>query len=449
MLDVVTNQVRLCDGVTRRNFLRAGYLGLGGMSLGQLMQLRSQAGPTKAKNTSIILLWQVGGPSHLETYDMKPDAPTGYRGPFGKIRTSVPGMEVCDLLPMHTQRADRFSLIRSCTHKHAGHNEGHCMTLTGYPKWDEGRHLPIHPECGAVVNRLFGQCRNGMPVTVGMGAKHYGYVPGTTAGYWGPAFNGPVVDRGLPNASPTVDGRRLDDRRGLLASLDNVRRARDNSGNMDALDNFNNQAFDIITGNKANTAFDLEKETQKTRDRYGKGWGQQALLARRLVEAGVSFVTVGVPGGKVVYNWDDHAVNGDLPTAMQERLPGYDQAVTALIDDVYERGLDQQVMIVVMGEFGRTPQFRQSVGTRSKKLQWGRDHWPGAMSILISGGGKRMGQVIGETDSQGAYPKQRPLDPHDILATFYDHLGVDPQHPFIDTAGRPFPLTNGTPIREL
>jgi len=449
MLDVVTDQVRLRDGTTRRNFLRAGCLGLGGMSLGQLMQLRSQAGITKPKNTSIILLWQVGGPSHLETYDMKPDAPDGYRGPFGKIKTSVPGMEVCDLLPMHAQRADRFSLIRSCTHNHAGHNEGHCMSLTGYPKWNDKIKRPVNPECGAVVSRLFGQCRDGIPVTVGMGAKHYGYVPGTTAGYWGAAYNGPVVDKGLPNTTPVVDGRRLDDRRGLLASLDSVQRNVDAFGSMEAMDSFNRQAFNIITGDKARIAFDLKLEDQKTRDRYGEGWGQQALLARRLVEAGVSFVTVGVPGGKLIYNWDDHAVNGDLPTAMRGRLPGYDQAVTALIDDVYERGLDQQVMIVVMGEFGRTPQFRQAVGTRSKKLQWGRDHWPGAQSILISGGGKRMGQVIGQTDSRGAYPKERPLGPHDVLATFYDHLGVDPQHQFVDTAGRPFNLTHGSPIAEL
>ena len=166
------------------------------------MQLRSQAAVTKTKNTSIILLWLQGGASHLETYDMKPEAPDGYRGAFGAIKSNVPGIEICELLPMHAQMADRFTLIRSCTHKHAGHSEGNTMMMSGYPEWDEGKREPVHPECGAVVNRLFGQCRDGMPVAVGMGARHYSYVPGTTAGYWGKGYSCPVVDRGLPNSLP-------------------------------------------------------------------------------------------------------------------------------------------------------------------------------------------------------------------------------------------------------
>lgn len=449
MLDVITDQKRLKDGTTRRNLLRAGFLGLGGMSLGQLMQLRAQAAPSKRKNTSIILLWLQGGPSHLETYDMKPEAPEGYRGPFGAIKTNVPGIEVCELLPMHAQRADRFTLIRSCTHKHAGHSEGNTMMMTGYPETDPTKREPVHPECGAVVNRLFGQCREGMPVAVGMGARHYNYVPGTTAGYWGAAYSCPIVDRGLPNASLRLDGRRLDDRRQLLASLDQIRRRAGQGKTMQAVDEFHRQAFDILTSNKAQEAFDISQEDKATRQRYGEGWGQQALLARRLVESGVSFVSVGVPGGKVVYNWDDHAVNGSLPAAMHDRLPGYDRAVSALIDDIYTRGLDQDVMVVAMGEFGRTPQFRQAKGTRSKVLQWGRDHWPGAMSILISGGGKRMGQVIGSTDNRGAYPDQRALGPHDILATMYDHLGINPQHQFINRSGRPVSISYGDPVVEL
>ena len=449
MLNVITEQVRLKNGTTRRNLLRAGFLGFGGLNLGQLMQVRAEAAPAKRKKTSIILLWLQGGPSHLETYDMKPEAPEGYRGPFGAIKTNVPGIEICELLPMHAQRADKFSLIRSCTHNHAGHSEGNTMMMTGYPETDDTKREPVHPECGAVINRLFGQCREGMPVAVGMGARHYNYVPGTTAGYWGAAYGCPIVDRGLPNASPRIDRRRLDDRQSLLASLDDFRREVDNNKTIEAMDEFNRQAFDILMSDKARLAFDVSLEDQATRARYGEGWGQQALMARRLVEAGVSFVSVGVPGGKVVYNWDDHAVNGSLPAAMQDRLPGYDRAVSALIDDIYIRGLDQDVMILSMGEFGRTPQFRQAKGNRSGVLQWGRDHWPGAMSILISGGGKRMGQIIGSTDSRGAYPNERALGPHDILATMYDHLGIDPHHQFINQRGRPVSISYGEPVAEL
>lgn len=449
MLDVITKQYRMRDGTTRRDLLRVGFLGLGGMTLAQLMQLRSQAGVVDSGHKAIILLWLQGGPSHLETYDMKPHAPDGYRGPFGAIKSNVPGIEICELLPMHAQMADRFALIRSCTHTHAGHSEGNTMMMTGYPEIDPNKREPVHPECGAVINRLYGQCRDGMPVAVGMGARHYNYVPGTTAGYWGTAYSCPIVDRGLPNATPQIDGRRLGDRKGLLKALDHIRCDADAGSSMEAMDEFKRQAFEILTSNKARIAFDLSLETENTRERYGQGWGQQALLARRLVESGVHFVSVGVPGGNVVYNWDDHAVNGSLPAAMCDRLPGYDKAVTALIEDIYQRGLDQDVMIVAMGEFGRTPQFRQAKGNRSGKLQWGRDHWPGAMSILISGGGKRMGQVIGSTDNRGAYPDSRPLNPHDILATMYDHLGIDPHHMFVNTSGRPVALTHGTPVQEL
>ena len=454
MLQLKTGEHRLCDGVPRRHFLRAGFLGLGGLSMPELFRLQAKAAGNDEYRTvpskkSVILLWQQGGPSHLETYDLKPDAVKDIRGPFSPIATNVPGLDVCELLPMHAKIADKFTLIRSCSHNWAGHNDGIPMMVSGYPGWDETKHESTHPELGAIVSRAFGQCYKGMPVSVGMGARHYSYVPTTATGYWSDVYRPPTVsEKGLLNATATIEGRRLEHRKELLSNFDSLRRDLDD-GVMESLDSYQQQAFEIIAGDRARKAFDLSLEEQRTRDRYGKGWGQQALLARRLVESGVSFVTVGVPGDSIVYNWDDHAVNGDLPTAMRQRLPNYDRAVTALIADVYERGLDEDVMIVVTGEFGRTPRGNIRTGNSDKKQNWGRDHWAHAMSILISGGGKPMSQVIGATNSKGENPVQRQLSPQDIHATIYQHLGIDHRQTFDDPAGRPVHLAYGEPIREL
>lgn len=454
MLQLISQQ-RSRSGVSRRNVLQAGFLGLGGgLSLADLLK-RQALGAGKSeyrsapRGTSVILLWQQGGPSHLETYDLKPEQVRDIRGPFSPIHTNVPGIDVCELLPMHAKIADKFTLIRSCSHRWSGHNDGIPMMVSGYPGWDEGIHESTHPELGAVVSRVFGQCHAGMPVACGMGAKHYSYVPTTATGDWSDIYRPPTVDaKGLKNAKAIVDGGRLDDRKRLLGSVDRLRGDLDR-GVMGTLDEFQRQAFEIMSGTKARDAFDLAQESEATRERYGKGWGQNALLARRLVEAGVSFVTVGVPGDSIIYNWDDHAVNGDLPTAMRQRLPNYDRAVTALIEDVYDRGLDEDVMIVVTGEFGRTPRGNIRKGNSDGKQNWGRDHWASAMSILVSGGGKRMSQVIGATNSKGEHPVQRQLSPQDLHATIYQHLGIDHQQTFDDNAGRPIHLAYGDPIREL
>lgn len=455
MLDVVTQQHRFQNGVTRRNMLQAGFLGLGGgLTLAGLLEKQAKAESTGEYRTnprgrSVILLWQQGGPSHLETYDLKPEQVRDIRGPFSPIETNVPGIDICELLPMHAKIADKFTLIRSCSHRWSGHNDGIPMMVSGYPGWDEGIHESTHPELGAVVSRVFGQCHDGMPVACGMGAKHYSYVPTTATGYWSDVYRPPTVDKnGLKSAKATIDGLRLDDRKALLGDVNRLRSDIDR-GVLESFDEFQRQAFEIIAGDKARNAFDLAQEDEATRARYGEGWGQNALLARRLVEAGVSFVTVGVPGDSIIYNWDDHAVNGDLPTAMRQRLPNYDRAVTALIEDVYARGLDEDVMIVVTGEFGRTPRGNIRKGNRSGKDNWGRDHWANAMSILISGGGKRMGQVIGATNSKGEHPVQRQLTPQDVHATIYQHLGIDHQQTFDDPAGRPIHLAYGEPIDEL
>ncbi len=451
MLDLVTTHPRSQQGVTRRSLMKVGFLGLGGMTLADLLRLRSQAADATEYRTtpggkSVILLWQQGGPSHLETYDMKPDAVDEIRGPFSPIPTNVPGIDVCELLPMHASVADKFTLIRSCSHAWSGHNDGIPMMVSGYPGWDDGKHESTNPELGAVISRAFGQVHDGMPVAVGMGARHYSYVPTTATGYWSDVYRPPTVDKGLNSATPTVDGKRLGNRKALLEQLDQLRRHVE-SGRLEAADSFQQQAFDILGGTKACDAFDLTREDAATRERYGDGWGEQALLARRLVESGVSFVTVGVPGDSLIYNWDDHAVNGDLPTAMRQRLPRFDRVVSSLIEDVYQRGLDQDVMIVVTGEFGRTPKGNIQKGNSDGKMNWGRDHWASAMSILVSGGGKPMGRVIGATNSKGEHPVHGELTPQDIHATIYHHLGIDYKQTYTNQAGRPIHICYGDHIQ--
>jgi hypothetical protein len=272
------------------------------------------------------------------------------------------------------------------------------------------------------------------------------YAAGISEGYWSGVYRVPIVNGGLRDAHLAVEPERLDDRLGLSRNLDRFRRGLDASGAMDVMDEFNRRAVEIVTTGATQRAFDLSREDPKLRDKYGEGYGQEVLTARRLIEAGVRFVTVRAPGsgpGTKAYDWDDHAVNWDMLGAMHARLPKYDHVVTTLIDDLYDRGLDQDVLLVVTGEFGRTPRLEHKDG------KIGRDHWPSAMSILISGGGMPMGQVIGATDAIGARPSTRPLDPHDLLATIYRFLGIQPDLHLPDPAGRPIALTHGTPIAEL
>ncbi len=443
----------------RRGFLSAGILGWGGLSLADLLRQRaaSATGPADPES-SVIFLFLHGGPSQLETYDLKPLAPTEIRGPFEPIPTCVPGLDLCEFLPLHAQTAHRFSLIRSCTHNEAGHFEAHGRFMSGHGGLKPGTFESTHPQMGAIVGRALKSRARGLPAAVGMGLVIYNssygeYIPGIGEGYWSNAWRPPIVSKnGLPNSTLNVAAERLDDRVGLLRQFDQIRRSVDQRGVMDAQDEFNRTAIEILTADKARRAFDLSNEDPQLVAQYGDEWGQNALVARRLVEAGVRFVTISVPGGVKAMDgpgWDDHAVNIDLPTIMRHRLPVYDQVVTTLINDIYERGLDRKVLIVAAGEFGRTPKGTLQPGTATKQLHWGRDHWPGAQSILVSGGGFRMGQVIGSTDGQAAYPHERPIDPQDMMATMYRHLGIDLQTQFPDASGRPVTITTGTPIAEL
>ena len=444
--------------MSRRESLRAGCLGLGGLALADLLRLRAggadgaagAAGAAERKDTAVILLFVHGGPSHLETYDMKPLASTEIRGPFMPIPTNVSGIEVCEHLPKHARIADKFTLVRSVCHDEADHFAGHRRFLSGYGKLKPGTgYESYYPQVGAVVNRLFQGRQRGLPPAVAVGGVVVNgpdYAAGISEGYWSGMYRVPIINGGLRDASLTVDSQRLGDRRELQRGFDRLRRDVDASGVMETTDEWNRQAVEILTTGKAQAAFDLTQEAPQLREKYGDGYGQEVLTARRLVEAGISFVTVRAPGsgpGTTAYDWDDHAVNWDLRTAMLARLPKYDQIVSTLIQDLYDRGLDRRVLLIVTGEFGRTPRLEFNNG------KIGRDHWPGAMSILVSGGGIRTGQVIGATDQIGARPSHRPLDPHDLLASIYRHLGIDPHHQLPDPFGRPIALTHGEPIAEL
>ncbi|HYH67770.1 MAG TPA: DUF1501 domain-containing protein [Urbifossiella sp.] len=431
--------------LTRRTALG----GLLGLALPDVLRLRADTGADR-RRTAVILLFAHGGPSHLETYDLKPDAPDTIRGPFRPIATSVPGIRVCEHLPKQARIAHRFSIVRSCSHDQANHFEGHARFLSGYGGFKPGTSESFHPQVGAVVNRYLDGRVPGLPAAVavnGVCLNGPDYSPGIAEGFWPTHWRVPITNGGLRDAQLRGPRTQLDDRLNLLARFDAMRRDTDTSGALDAMDVHRRRAVEVLTTDAARRAFDLSLEDPRTRDRYGdSGFGREALLARRLVEAGVGFVSVRVPGGgpgSTASDWDDHAVNWDMLTAMKARLPLYDHVVSTLIDDVYDRGLDRDVMVVLTGEFGRTPRLEQRDG------RIGRDHYPAAMSILFAGGGIPTGQVIGVTNKYGEHPTERPLDPHDVLATVYRHLGIDHAREYPDLQGRPFPLTRGTPIAEL
>ena len=327
-----------------------------------------------------------------------------------------------------------------------------------------------YPACASVVAKCRESRQNGLPNYISMTDPGRDGVDVFAFGsaYLGPSYT-PFSIPGDPSRPDfkvnniELDQRvseRMDDRLSLLGGFDTLRRSVDSSGIMHAMDGFNRKALDMLTSARMRQAMDLSQEPDVLRDRYGRhAWGQRALLARRLVEAGCSYVTLvmenpyqsGVESLKQgTYNWDSHAVNCHIFDDARVRLPIYDRAVTALIEDIYSRGLDKRILLVVTGEFGRTPRVESSIGTQTGVKQPGRDHWPSSMSMLLSGGGLRMGQVIGSTNSKGEVPKDRPLIPGDLWATVYHHLGIDPSQSFLDLAGRPIPiLTDGTPIAEL
>ena len=403
---------------------------------------------------------------------MKPNAPLEYRGIFNPIKTNVPGMEICELFPLQAKIADKFNIIRSVSHEFADHGGGHKRLMTGRVPATPTGTVNDAPAVTSIVHKCMVE-KNGFkggmpPVVVGTDAGRQGIdVFALGAAYLGGA-NTPFIFNGDPSAKDFKIQNlgitremetRLEDRMALRKSLDHLRRDVDQAGVLSAMDSFSQNAFQMLTSDKVRDAFDLGKEPARVRERYGMhAYGQRGLMARRLVEAGCRFVEMiwenpfpGKPMPKECsYNWDSHAVNCHIFNDARWRFAPYDQAVSALIEDLYARGLSKSTLLIVTGEFGRTPKLSNSVGTASKIMQPGRDHWPGAMSMIVSGGGMRTGQIIGATNSKGEYPVERPLSPNDLWATVYQHLGIDSGRAFLDHQGRPMPiLPFGEPIQEL
>ncbi len=451
MFRVVGEAGRECTGLTRRSFVQAGILGLGGLVLPDFLRLRAAAAPhPPGRDTAVILFWLSGGPGHMETWDPKPDAAAEYRGPFGAIPTRLPGVRFGELMPRQAALADRLAIVRTVQHGSGDHTKSNHWMLTGFegPAFNapDFRHQR-RPSLGSAVARLRGANAPGMPPYVAVphlrgGTDNFFHY----AAYLGGGAN-PFIVESDPSAAnyqvrnlalaPGLTFDRLESSRHLLQAVDAVRRAGDRPAA--DLDEHYQRAFDLLTGPRVAAAFAIDREPAPLRDRYGRHtFGQGALLARRLVEAGVTFVTVNcVP-------WDHHGTPPQLRTEEGARLliPPLDRAIAGLVEDLHERGLAERVLVLAMGEFGRTPRMNASAG---------RDHWGHTFSVLFAGGGYRMGQVIGRSSPRGESVVDRPITPQDVAATVYHHLGIDAGRIiFPDSQGRGLPLIeHGEPIREL
>lgn len=457
-------------GLPRRKLLQAGLTGFSALTMADVFRLQA-ATRTDASSpkTAVIMVWLRGGASHLETFDPKPESPSEFRGPYSAIDTNVAGIQICELLPRLATMADKYSILRSIAHTGGGHPAGSLQVLGGDPDAQD-KVTPKLPDWMSIASFVRQDSRRSLPNYMAINPVDR-YDSFTIAGptYLGPSHapfsivgdpSNPAFE--VPNVGLAPDRRdRLERRMQLKSGFDNLRRDLDTSGTLSAIDQFEAQALGLLTSPNAGDAFDLRKESTSVRERYGmNAWGQQLLMARRLVEAGVEIIATEFDGplcGRV-QNWDDHAVNQHVFDAYKFRTPVFDQAVSALIEDIYARGLDQRVLVIVAGEFGRTPRISYvassgggvasgSAGT----VQPGRDHWPRANSMLFAGGGIRTGQVIGATDARGEDPIDRRVGTGDFLATIYKHLGIDYERLAIaDFAGRPVPILNsGAPIPEL
>lgn len=450
-----THPARCAGTLNRRSFVRSGLVGLSSLSLADLLRIEataSQAGREIASDKALLVLWLWGGPSHMETFDLKPEAPTEYRGEFRPISTNVSGIEISEHLPKLAGLADKFALLRSVSHNSPGHaNSSHTM-LTGYPGEliETPPFRPKFPDVWAVANHVLGERQPGMPPHVVLPHMRY-----QGAAYLGSQLD-PLEVRGdpnepsfqMPNLTAKAELRpRMRERLGLLADFDRLRREIDTTRAMDSLDEFNQKAYSMLTSERVARAFDIAAEDPRTRDRYGRHTvGQRCLLARRLVESGARIVSVDFPHvpGQKAFSWDDHASVWNIFTEMKARLPVLDQVVSALVEDLYTRGLDKKVLLVVMGEMSHTPRLSNFNG------QPGREHWGNTMSIFLAGGGMRGGQVIGATNRRGDEVLERPISPADVLATWYQFLGVPLDLSFTDYAGRPTPILPACePIAEL
>jgi hypothetical protein len=455
----------------RRGMLKAGFAGLAGLSLPGLLQARADSVKQNApisSGKSVILLWLAGGPSHLDTWDPKPDRPFENRGPFGVTQTSLPGIQICEHLPKQAQIMDQITTIRSVDCRKSNH-EPNMVMQTG--NRDSAPRISPKgynwPSIGSVVARFHGANNPAMPAYAAFqrSSSHVAY-----AGYLGKQYDPfmaqkaarlPILDL-VGKETGKVSGAdmfrmpsgltfdRLQNRRTLLKDFDRIKQALDLNGSMEALDYYHQKAADMVLGKRAQQAFDLSLEDEKTRDRYGKHlWSQQVLLARRLVEAGVSFVTIDLSYHTASGTWDNHGipggVYGGISKGLRPLLPLFDHFYTTLLADLKERGLLDDTLVVAMGEFGRTP----NIGTQESID--GRNHWPVVMSMLLAGGGLRHGQVIGSTERDGSDVRNRPVTPGDLAATIYRHFGVPQDSTYEDPRGRPHFVVQegGRPLPEL
>jgi hypothetical protein len=434
MLSFLTNRKNTdCDGSTRRDFLKVGALGMSGLMLPDLLRARAAAAEAgqAVRNTSVVWLWLGGGPTHVETFDPKMSAPTEFRSVTGAVETNVRGIEIGATLPKIAQVADKMAFVRSFAHTNSGHGGGTHWVNTGYnfSQADNGGGQS-KPGYGAILSRFRGATNraNGLPTYVRMNN-----ILGDGASWLGPTYSPfDVAGNARNNMNVTVSAERLNDRRQMLRTFDDMNREVDRTGMTQGMDNFGSQAFDLITG-QAREFFDVTREDARTREMYGSGaLSRQMLLARRLCEAGVGFVTLNYGG------WDMH---GNIGNAMRQRSPDLDHAVSTFITDVANRGLTNRILLVISGEFGRTPRVNMNAG---------RDHWAPLSTLALSGGGLKMGQVVGESSSRVEVPKSTPIGPQDLMATLFHVLGVPQNLHFNDPTGRPTPMVNGgKPIAEL
>lgn len=433
---------------SRRDFLRVGALGLGGLTVADLLRSRARAGETR-RHKSVIFVYLFGGPSHVDTYDMKPDAPVEYRGEFKPSRSNVPGFDLCELMRLQAKIADKLALVRNMAFNPNFHDP--VELFSGFRKPTEAGRA-ARPDFGSVISRLgYGASRRLPPYialdrTAGdefrngpayLGLAHKAFIPG-----------GKLEGLALPRNVPAA---RLQDRASLMRTFDHMRRELDNPRKeLAAADEFTVRALDLVTGPTVRDAFDVNREPEPVRARYGTDDAIKLLQARRLVEAGVPVVTLtfGIRGGsdkECQFSWDTHENNFKC---LRKLMPRLDQAVHALVTDLHDRGLANDVCVYIGGEMGRTPKTGQSTGNGSKPD--GRDHWLRAGFALLAGGGLQMGQVIGSTDRIGGAPVGIPYRPQNLLATFYHVLGIDPTTTLPDHAGRPiYLLDDPAPIKEL
>lgn len=465
MLRLLGDRVRLCDGVNRREVLRVGGLSLGGLTLSALLQRQAVSAPAAGSRSfgrarSCILLYMVGGPPQHETWDPKPDASADIRGPFGAISSSLPGLQVGELMPRLARLADRCAVLRAVTTNVNAHTGSGYYMLTGHPhKNRNGESIPPEsddwPTLGAVVKRLLPEARD-LPNVIWLPEPVKNnpgiYVAGQNAGFMSPKYEPFLLecDPHEPNFQvpgltplPSLGGSRIQRRRGLLAAV-NRELDRALAATFERDNVISERAFDLLTSDRTRRAFDLSAESPRTRDRYGRHkYGQSCLLARRLVEAGVRLVTVAWPREPNDFNigspvWDTHSDNpGRLKSAL---MPPMDEGTSALLEDLEARGLLDETLVVWMGEFGRSPKHNANAG---------RDHWGQVFSMMMAGGGIRPGVVHGSSDKLGAYPETDQVGPEAIHATIYHCLGIPPTVEITDRLARPLRACEGEPIRSI